>query len=316
MVTGAVWLDGVIVDAGEAKISVFDHGLTVGDGVFETVKVIDRRPFALRRHIERLHRSAQGLGLDVPLSDTRLRAAVDEVLTAAEAQPGTTAAEGARSGRPGPERPGHEVARSGNHAAGGPRSGRSARLRITLTGGVAPPGSGRGTDGTTLIIAVAPLDPWEPDTVAVTVPWPRNERSAVTGLKTTSYAENVVALAEARKVGATEAIMANLAGNLCEGTGTNVFVVRGGRLLTPPLLAGCLAGGTRALLLEQVPDADEENIPMASLADADEVLLTSSTRDVQPLRMLDGRELPGIHGPVAKRAIDAIADLQARDLDP
>jgi branched-chain amino acid aminotransferase len=283
MVTGVVWLDGAIVDAAEAKVSVFDHGLTVGDGVFETVKVIEGRPFALRRHIDRLHRSARGLGLDVPLSDARLRAAVDEVLTA---------------------------------AAGDPRSGRSARLRITVTGGVAPPGSGRGTDGPTLIIAVAPLDSWEPDTLAVTVPWPRNERSAVAGLKTTSYAENVVALAEARKVGATEAIMANLAGNLCEGTGTNVFVVRGGRLLTPPLLAGCLAGVTRALLLEQLPDADEENIPMAALAEAEEVLLTSSTRDVQPLRMLDGRELPGIDGPVAKRAIDAITDLQVRDLDP
>ena len=278
MTTGVVWLDGAIVDATEAKVSVFDHGLTVGDGVFETIKVIGGRPFALRRHIERLHRSARGLGLDVPLGETRLRAAVDKVLTAAGLD--------------------------------------TARLRITLTGGVAPPGSGRGTAGPTLIIAVAPLDPWEPDTTAVTVPWPRNERSAVAGLKTTSYAENVVALAEARKVGATEAILPNLAGNLCEGTGTNVFVAQGGRLLTPPLLAGCLAGVTRALLLEQLPDADEENVPMTALAQADEVLLTSSTRDVQPLRMLDGRELPGIDGPVAKRAIDAVADLQARDLDP
>jgi branched-chain amino acid aminotransferase len=279
--TGMVWLDGAIFDATEAKVSVFDHGLTVGDGVFETIKVIDGRPFALRRHIERLHRSARGLGLDVPLGDRRLRAAVDELLAAAPAD-----------------------------------GGESARLRLTLTGGVAPLGSGRGTVGPTLIMAVAPLEPWEADTVAVTVPWPRNERSAVAGLKTTSYAENVVALAEARKVGASEAIMANLAGHLCEGTGTNVFVARRGRLSTPPLLAGCLAGVTRALLLEQLPDADEENVPMAALPDADEVLLTSSTRDVQPLRMLDGRELPGIDGPVAKRAIDAIADLQARDLDP
>jgi branched-chain amino acid aminotransferase len=280
--TSVVWLDGEIVDAAEAKVSVFDHGLTVGDGVFETVKVIGGRPFALRRHIERLHRSAQGLRLDVPLSDPRLRGAVDDLLAAATPHLGTD----------------------------------SARLRITVTGGVAPPGSGRGTAGPTLILAVAPLEPWEPDTVAVTVPWPRNERSAVAGLKTTSYAENVIALAEARKVGASEAIVANLTGNLCEGTGTNVFVVRGGRLLTPPLLAGCLAGVTRALLLEQLPDADEESIPMSALAQAEEVLLTSSTRDVQPLRMLDGRELPGIDGPVAKRASDAIADLQARDLDP
>jgi branched-chain amino acid aminotransferase len=278
MVTGVVWLDGAIVDASEAKVSVFDHGLTVGDGVFETVKVIGGRPFALRRHLQRLHRSATGLGLDVPLSDARLRAAVDDVLGAANLP--------------------------------------SARLRITVTGGVSPPGSGRGTSGPTLVIAVAPLDPWEADTTAVTVPWPRNERSAVAGLKTTSYAENVVALAEARKVGATEAILPNLVGDLCEGTGTNVFVVVGGLLVTPPLLGGCLAGVTRALVLEGLPDADEDNVPMAALAGAEEVLLTSSTRDVQPLRMLDGRELPGVDGPVAKRAIDAIADIQARDLDP
>jgi branched-chain amino acid aminotransferase len=277
--TGIVWLDGAILDAAEAKVSVFDHGITVGDGVFETIKLIGGRPFALRRHIERLHRSARGLGLDVPLGDARLRDAIDGLLAAAPA-------------------------------------GEVGRLRVTVTGGVAPPGSGRGTSGPTLIMAVAPLEPREPDTVAITVPWPRNERSAVAGLKTTSYAENVVALAEARKLGATEAIMANLVGNLCEGTGTNVFVVRGGVLSTPPLLAGCLAGVTRALLLEELPDADEDNLPMAALPEADEVLLTSSTRDVQPLRVLDGRELPGAEGPVAKRAIDAIADLQARDMDP
>jgi branched-chain amino acid aminotransferase len=276
---GMVWLDGAILDAAEAKVSVLDHGLTVGDGVFETIKLIGGRPFALRRHIERLHRSAQGLGLDVPLVDARLRDAIDDLLAAAPA-------------------------------------GEVGRLRVTVTGGVAPPGSGRGTSGPTLIMAVAPLEPWEPDTVAITVPWPRNERSAVAGLKTTSYAENVVALAEARRVGATEAIMANLAGNLCEGTGTNVFLVRRGVLSTPPLLAGCLAGVTRALLLEELPDADEDNLPMAALPEADEVLLTSSTRDVQPLRVLDGRELPGAEGPMAKRAIDAIADLQARDMDP
>ncbi len=278
MATSVVWLNGKIVDEPEAKVSVFDHGLTVGDGVFETIKVIGGRPFALRRHVERLHRSATGLGLDVPLSDGRLRAAVDEVLAAAELA--------------------------------------SARLRITVTGGVSPPGSGRGTAGPTMVIAVAPLDPWEPDTTAVTVPWPRNERSAIAGLKTTSYAENVVALAEARKVGATEAILPNLVGHLCEGTGTNVFVVLDGQLATPPLLAGCLAGVTRALVLEELPDADEDNVPMAALATVEEVLLTSSTRDVQPLRMLDGRELPGVDGPVAKRAIDAIADLQGLDLDP
>ena len=150
----------------------------------------------------------------------------------------------------------------------------------------------------------------------MTVPWPRNERSAVAGVKTTSYAENVVMLAEARKVGASEAIMANTRGNLCEGTGTNVFVVLGDRLVTPPLLAGCLAGVTRGLVLELLDEAEEDDVPMAALAEADEVLLTSSTRDVQPLRSLDGRPLPGAAGPVARRAAGALARLQDRDIDP
>jgi branched-chain amino acid aminotransferase len=123
-------------------------------------------------------------------------------------------------------------------------------------------------------------------------------------------------MAEARNVGADEAIMPNTRDDLCEGTGTNVFAVLDGALVTPPLMSGCLAGVTRALVLEVVPEADEETIPMVRLAEATEVLLTSTTRDVQPLRMLDGRPLPGADGPWAGRAMTALADLQSRDLDP
>jgi branched-chain amino acid aminotransferase len=150
----------------------------------------------------------------------------------------------------------------------------------------------------------------------VTVPWPRNERSPLAGVKTTSYAENVVMLAEARKVGATEAIMANTVGALCEGTGSNIFVAVGGRLLTPSLMSGCLAGVTRALVLELLPDATEDDVPLAVLAEADEVLLTSTTRNVQPLRGLDGRALPGVDGPLARRAAAALAELQGSTQDP
>jgi branched-chain amino acid aminotransferase len=246
--------------------------------VFETLKVVDGRPFAVRRHLERLHRSAQGLGLHVPLTDRALRHVVDEVVAAA----------------------GLDL----------------ARLRITLTAGVTPLGSSRAGGEPTLVVVAAPLTPWEAETTAVTVPWPRNERSAITGVKATSYAENVVMLAEAHKVDASEAIMPNTRGDLCEGTATNVFVVLGDRLVTPSLMSGCLPGVTRALVLEQLPEAEEDDLPLAALGDADEVLLTSTTRDVQPLRLLDGRALPGVDGPVARRAMAAITDLRARDIDP
>lgn len=278
MTSSAVWLNGVLVDPDTASVSVFDHGFTVGDGVFETLKTIGGVPFAVRRHLERLRQGAERLGLDVPLPDPALRAVIDEV-----------------------------VAASGLD---------EARLRITVTGGVGPAGTGRSGGQPTLVVAAGPLQPWPAETTAITVPWPRNEMSALAGVKVTSFAENVHALAEARKVDASEAILPNIRGNVCEGTGTNVFLALDGALVTPPLMAGCLPGVTRALVLEVAPEADEDDVPLPRLAEATEVLLTSTTRDVQPLRMLDGRPLPGVEGPWARRAMAALADLQARDLDP
>ena len=195
--------------------------------------------------------------------------------------------------------------------AAGPGVG---RLRITVTAGRAPIGSGRGDVVPTLAVLVGPPATWEATTAVAVCPWVRNERSAVAGLKTTSYAENVVALAWAMERGCTEALLANTRGELCEGTGTNVFVVLDGRLVTPPLDSGCLAGVTRELLLEVV-DAAEEPIQLTSLADAEEVFLTSSTRDLQPVHALDGSALPA-PGPVTKDALAAWHDLRARSLDP
>ena len=128
-----------------------------------------------------------------------------------------------------------------------------ARMRITLTGGPSPLGSERGRVTPTLILAAsetAAAGAGDADRAVVTVPWPRNERGALAGLKTISYGENVRALAVAKEAGAGEAIFANTRGELCEGTGTNVFVVTGGVLRTPPEESGCLLGVTRALILE------------------------------------------------------------------
>ena len=121
-------------------------------------------------------------------------------------------------------------------------------------------------------------------------PWTRNERGATAGLKTTSYAENVRALRIAHEAGASEALMANTQGHLCEGTGTNVFVVIDGQAFTPPLDSGCLAGVSRELLLEAA-EVTEKTMPLDVLTTADEVFLTSTTRDVQGLERVDDRTL-------------------------
>lgn len=271
-----VWIDGVLCDESAARVSPFDHGLLTGDGVFETLKVYDGTPFAARRHLERLDASCKGLGLP-PADHGVLREAMAAVIEANGFQ--------------------------------------SGRIRITLTGGVSPLGSERGDGGTLIIVAGGALSPWPDSTDVSVVPWPRNERGALAGLKTTSYGENVVALAYAKERGAGEAIFGNTVGNLCEGTGTNVFVGIGGRLITPPLSSGCLAGVTRALVLE-VTNAVEEDLPLSALADADEAFLSSTTREVQPIRAVDGRALPSVPGPLTSAASEAFNSLVARDLDP
>ena len=275
------WVDGYLVPTAEAKVSVLDHGLVVGDGVFETLRVYRGVPFAWTRHLARLHASAAGLGLDVP--DTgALRDAADAVLEAN----GLT----------------------------------EARLRITVTGGVAPPGSGRGHGPPTAFVVASPIETAAPSVDVVVAPWTRNQRSAVAGLKTISYAANVRALAFARENGAGEALFANTRGNLCEATGSNVFLARDGRLVTPPASAGCLLGVTRALLLEVGESSgiaiDERDVPIDALLPSDEAFLSSSTREVQPIATIDGARLPAMGGPLSTKLAAAFRDLVARDLDP
>ena len=270
------WMNGRLLDDPEGPaVTIQDHGLTVGDGVFEAVKVVDGRPFALTRHLRRLARSAAGMGLPDPDQD-EVRRAVDAVLRDQDLPLG--------------------------------------RIRITFTGGVAPLGSGRGDNPPTLIVVAAPMRPAPPSTAVVTVPWPRNERGALAGLKTTSYAENVVALAHAHRHGATEAVFANLAGHLCEGTGSNVFYVVDGELRTPTLAAGCLAGISRELLLEW-HGAREVDEPIEVLDRAEEIFLVSTTRDVQPVRRWNDREFD-VPGPVTAGCQKVWTEREAADVDP
>jgi branched-chain amino acid aminotransferase len=272
-----VWMNGDLVPDSEAKISVFDHGLVVGDGVFETVKITNGVPFALSRHLARLGRSAAGLGMPEPDLE-QIRAGALAVVDASPPVP-------------------------------------LARMRITATAGIAPLGSERGNSPVTAIVALAEQKSPAPSVDVVVVPWRRNEEGALAGLKTTSYADNVRALAYAAERGGGEAIFANVAGNLCEGTGTNVFIAMGGRLITPPLSSGCLAGVTRALVIDWV-GAAEDDLSLDDLSNADEAFLTGTTRDVQPIAHVNGRKLAAVPGPITRKAAEVFAMRAAESPDP
>jgi len=270
-----IWLNGALQND-EAAVSPLDHGLTTGDGVFETIKIVDGRPFAVTRHLERLVRSAVGLGLPEP----DVAQLEEGIATVVKADPDIP----------------------------------FGRLRITYTGGVSPLSSDRGTSGPTILVATQAIKRPGPTSAIVTVPWVRNERSAVAGLKTTSYAENVRALAYAKERGGSEAIFANTIGNLCEGTGSNIFCVYDGELVTPTLESGALAGVTRALVLEWFGGV-ERDVPLERLREAEEIFLTSTTRDVQAIHRIDDRDLPA-PGPVTAQATKIFADRSAEDLNP
>ena len=162
-------------------------------------------------------------------------------------------------------------------------------------------GSGRGGGPPTLVVAWSAIDVAPSATTVVTVPWTRNEHGATAGLKTTSYADNVIALAHAVERGGSEAVFANTAGNLCEGTGTNVFYVVDDELRTPTLASGCLAGVTRALILEWYGGREVDEPIGVVEEQASEVFLASTTRDVQAVLRWDDRELPA-PGPVTTEA--------------
>ena len=292
---GVCWVNGRIVDAGDGSVSAMDHSIVVGDGVFETLKVVNGPdgpvPFALTRHLERLRHSADGLGMQ-PADEDRVHAALAEVMVA-------------------------------DPAAG--------RIRITWSSGPGPLSSGRGDGPGTLIVATSTANVWPKSGRVHVSMWTRNEHGPLVGLKTTSYAENVLALTEAHRHGCTEALFTNNAGLLCEGTGTNVFLVVDGVVVTPPLASGCLAGVTRSLAMEMagsLPGVDgevvERDIHPDEFSRASEAFLTSTTRDAMAISGVDSwtdgahtaLDLPSAPGPVTTALAAAFGHLCATTPDP
>ena len=277
----AVWVNGRLVEPDQPHLRADDHGVIVGDGVFETLLVVRRdeamAAFAVRRHLERLRRSARALRFECPHSDDELRAAIAQCLDAA------------------------------------PSAG---IVRITATSGGGPLGSGRsGALPSTIVIAGNQPPDYPPGTAVAVVPFTRNERGAMAGIKTTSYAENVLALDMARRRGASEAIFADTQGRVSEGTGSNIFWSDGERLHTPPLDTGCLAGVTRDLIMERL-DVAETHLPVEDLPRVPEAFLASSTRAVQSIARIDDTELPVVDGELTTAAAAAMAELMATNIDP
>jgi branched-chain amino acid aminotransferase len=271
-----VWVDGELFDdPDQARVAATDSGIIVGNGVFEAFKVTEQGPFSVNRHLQRLNRSAAALGMPAP---------------------------------------DHDRIRQGVHAVLADRTYAEGKVRITYTAGRGPLGSQAAFGPPSLVVAADSRTVSPPTTAIVTAPWSRNEHGAMAGVKSTSYAENVRGLAYATDRGADEAIFLNTAGNVCEGTGTNIFCVFGSQVVTPPLTSGPLAGITRDLVLEWCPVTEADLTP-AEARRADEVFITSSLRDVQGVHRWDDRDLSA-PGPVTAEVARVFAERSRANLEP
>ena len=252
----AVWINGGIERGEHAVLSVFDRGARDGGGIFETVRVYDGRPFAWQRHLERLVLSAAELGFPVPPSPARLREGIDELLAAgrlADAVVRLTVTRGIAGGRP-------------THAG--------AWIEAEPLAGRLWPGTRRGGASVVFSRATCPQG------------W-------ICRHKTTSRLAWDLAREEARAAGADEALFVSPDGHLLEGAASNVFVVRDGEAITPPLAADVLPGITRAIVLELCRElglrAREAPVVAGQLRGAEEVFLTNSVQEVLPVASLEGR---------------------------
>ncbi|MDW7553290.1 MULTISPECIES: aminotransferase class IV [Azospirillum] len=248
-----VWLNGRLLPAAEARIDPADRGFTLGDGLFETIRVSGGTARHLDRHLARLADSAALLGLPLPYGIAALAAAAG----------GLIAAQGRAEGV----------------------------LRITLTRGtgargVLPPADAAPTLLMTLVSAPPPAGPVE---AVIAQSTRRNEHSPLSRVKSLNYLDSILARQEAAARGAGEALLLNGAGRLAESSVANLFIVREGRLLTPPVAEGALPGIRRALILER-DDAGEAPVSVADLLGAEEAFLTNSL-GLRPLLRVDGQAI-------------------------
>lgn len=276
------WLNGRLVPLAEARISVFDHGLLYGDGVFEGIRFYRRRPFKLAAHLERLFDSARAIALDLPFGEAEVTAAVMATVAAYAGEDGYL----------------RLVATRGEGALGiDPRNCARPSLFVIADRLSMVPDAVRQRGARVVVAATRRLPPDGLD--------PR--------IKSLNYLNHILARMEANRAGADEAILLNGAGRVAEGTADNVFIVRHGRLLTPPPVEGALAGITRATVLELAETAGvpHAELPLApyDLYTADECFLTGTGAELIPVAEVDGRAMASCPGPVYRELSERFAAL-------
>ena len=286
-----IWFNGELISANEACVSPFDLGLTVGLGVFETMAAYDGKVFAYDLHHARLIKSAEVFALPVPERSV-ITAAITEVIDANYYHQGRYRIRVTLSG-------------GVNQLGGGSEQGDvmvTAQAADSASGGGS--GSGSGSDLAKLA--------W--------VPFVINESAATAGVKSTSYADHVLAYRHALNAGADEALMLNSQGHLAEGAMSNVFVVKDGVVQTPSLASGCLPGVTRQLVIGLCADLDlpikECQLDEQDIDSADEIFLTSSLREIQAAVLLgpEARVTEAVTGDVTVRLAEAYAEMVRKEL--
>lgn len=273
-----VYIDGKYYDEAKAKVSVFDHGLLYGDGIFEGIRAYHGRVFKLKEHVDRLYCSAKALLLTIPMSPPEMIRAVVETC---------------RKNRV-----------------------RDGYIRLVVTRGVGTLGlnPNRCKKGSVIIIAgkiqLYPEEYYRNGLEIVTVPTTRNLHSALNpAIKSLNYLNNILAKIEANNAGVEEAIMLNAEGFVAECTGDNVFIVKEGEIMTPPLSAGALYGITRRVVMELAEEegwrVSEPNLTRYDLFNAEECFLTGTGAEIVPVVKIDGRVIGvGKPGPVTRKLVE------------
>lgn len=273
-----IYIDGKYYSEKNATVSVFDHGLLYGDGIFEGIRAYHGRVFKLKEHIDRLYYSAKAILLDIPISHAEMMKAVVDTCRANKLRDGY--------------------------------------IRLVVTRG--PGGLGlnpkRCKKPCVIIIAdkiqLYPPEYYQKGLEIITVPTVRNLHSAVNpAIKSLNYLNNILAKIEANNGGVEEAIMLNAEGYVAECTGDNIFLIKGNTLMTPPLSAGALYGITRGVVMELAKEfgltVTEPNLTRYDVFNADECFLTGTGAELIPVVKVDGRVIgTGTPGPVTKELVE------------